>query len=370
MKDFELQLTFKNVGQGDCIFIEWFNSKGDQEIGIIDCNFSSNHDFEAITEHISRYRTISFLVLSHPHTDHFSGLKRILDHCVEHDIYIRQIMHTALYHESNLEVQIVRKVFESFVQEDYTHNSPRKELFELFDRFVLLAKDKERPTAIIPITNSGALDLDAPGVTFKFLSPDYSFEYPEYLSTLELAKEINPALNPSNNPNANILSSVLYIKSVNWHLLLTSDARKKSLKRVQQRYPEVFNSDLGPLILAQVPHHGSGNLQETHYPDFWDSLLDVQLSSAFISSGRSIHAHPRREVVEFYDQQTIAVHATNNVYGYQEFYSKSKAKREVDIMSALGWIAGEQKKLGRDKYECGEQQIKIQADGTYSLKTS
>lgn len=32
-----LTITFKNVGHGDTIIIEWQNDRGENEMGIIDC---------------------------------------------------------------------------------------------------------------------------------------------------------------------------------------------------------------------------------------------------------------------------------------------------------------------------------------------
>ena len=75
-----INVNFKNVGQGDSIIIEW---KRDSlsKIGIIDCNLMGNKN--PTLEHIisSNYSEIDFIILSHPHYDHFSGLVQILEYC-------------------------------------------------------------------------------------------------------------------------------------------------------------------------------------------------------------------------------------------------------------------------------------------------
>ena len=69
-----LTITFKNVGQGDTIILEWQNDQGKNEIGIIDCHLKNGKSNLAI-EHILEggYRKISFMILTHPHADHLSS---------------------------------------------------------------------------------------------------------------------------------------------------------------------------------------------------------------------------------------------------------------------------------------------------------
>ena len=91
----KLKVTFKDVGQGDSIIIEWRkNSKS--YVGIIDCNLKTNNR-NPILEHIKILSTkeISFIILSHPHYDHFSGFEDLFNYCEKNKIIIKNFIHTA-----------------------------------------------------------------------------------------------------------------------------------------------------------------------------------------------------------------------------------------------------------------------------------
>lgn len=369
-KKYQLRITFKNVGQGDCIFVEWRNAIGVMEVGIIDCNLSGNIKPNRIFDRLEKYSYLSFLVLSHPHTDHFSGLHTLLDYCEQNNIKIRQIIHTAVFNDKSLKVQIqkdsIKTFIDSFVKNDKTRYSPQTDLQRLFIRFQRLHKDKRLPTEEASVTNDFLLDLDTPGLKFKFLSPSFRDEHADYARSV-FEQEDDTIYIGANNPNANLLSSVLLIQSEKWQVLLTSDVRKQSLKRILEKYGELLCSPERPIIIAQVPHHGSGNEHETHYPKFWDHCLNKEHTSVFISSGFSNFCHPRKEVVAYFHQNAKKVYATNNVHGYREFYDDEYVQQE-EIMWALDWVSGSFE-TSSNLSECGEQQISIKYDGTYKVRT-
>ena len=57
------KITFKNVGQGDSIIIEWSNDKNEKKIGIIDCK--KNDSNNPILKHIQDFNIeeIDFIYL-------------------------------------------------------------------------------------------------------------------------------------------------------------------------------------------------------------------------------------------------------------------------------------------------------------------
>lgn len=71
-----MRITFKDVGQGDSIILEW-DKDGKKKIGIIDCNkyFGANPVLSYIKNPENKVEEIEFLILSHPHHDHFLDLK-------------------------------------------------------------------------------------------------------------------------------------------------------------------------------------------------------------------------------------------------------------------------------------------------------
>ncbi len=94
-----LKVIFKDVGQGDSIIIEWQNDDEEDKIGIIDSN---QHNGNPVLDYIKQRKTkeIEFIVLSHPHSDHFSGLLEILEYCKENLIEINNFIHTCKTHKS------------------------------------------------------------------------------------------------------------------------------------------------------------------------------------------------------------------------------------------------------------------------------
>ncbi len=97
-----IHLTFKNVGQGDSIILEW-EANNTRKIGIIDCNLFHNQN--PVLEYVikKKYKTIEFLLLSHPHLDHFSGFLELIKYCKTHSIKIIYFLHTCSQVPSFLE---------------------------------------------------------------------------------------------------------------------------------------------------------------------------------------------------------------------------------------------------------------------------
>lgn len=89
-----VKVTFKNVGQGDSILLEW-NQDDEDKIAIIDCNRYLNNNPVLDYIKLKEYREINFMILSHPHLDHFSGFVELLNYCKNNNIKIRRFLHTA-----------------------------------------------------------------------------------------------------------------------------------------------------------------------------------------------------------------------------------------------------------------------------------
>lgn len=88
-----IRITFKDVGQGDSIILEWVNNSV-EEFGIIDCNKKGK-----LNPTLDYIRTINpkelqLVVLSHPHRDHYSGFEELLLFCKEKRIKIKRFAHS------------------------------------------------------------------------------------------------------------------------------------------------------------------------------------------------------------------------------------------------------------------------------------
>ncbi len=96
-----MKISFKNVGQGDSIILE-SNVSDNPVIGIIDCKKYAGKN--PVIEHLkeSQPKEILFIVLSHPHQDHFSGLYDLLEYCENRGIKIKHFVHTMSCHPKYL----------------------------------------------------------------------------------------------------------------------------------------------------------------------------------------------------------------------------------------------------------------------------
>ena len=108
-----LNITFYNVGQGDAILIDW-QYQDSRKVGIIDCNKfkGSNKIVEFLNK--NSVHSIEFIVLSHFHYDHFSGMSEIFNYCSENKIKINYFISTIAPHVLN----IYDKIFYSKKEED------------------------------------------------------------------------------------------------------------------------------------------------------------------------------------------------------------------------------------------------------------
>ena len=114
-----MQITFKNVGQGDSIILEW-SRNNEPRLGIVDCHIFQNTN--PTVRHLQKVgcRKIDFIILSHPHDDHFSGMLELLEFCEKQDIPILRFMHSAAIHPEYLnfaninssDQELLQKIFQ------------------------------------------------------------------------------------------------------------------------------------------------------------------------------------------------------------------------------------------------------------------
>ena len=158
-------------------------------MGVIDCH-APEGSHNPVTEHIEkhRFREIDFLVLSHPHYDHYSGLRRILEHCMGQGIVIRRFGHTA-------------RAAPDYIRAVVMSDEKKRSLVKLF----MLVKELEASGLIVDrglITDQVRPIPLGERVSLSFLAPSEA-EYDEYLKSL-----YDDAMNLKSNPNANWLCTV------------------------------------------------------------------------------------------------------------------------------------------------------------------
>lgn len=224
-----MTITFLNVEQGDTIVVEWID-EGNRKIALIDCNKLSDGGNPAI-EYIQKsgLNEIEYLILSHPHYDHFSGFESLLNYCENHSISIRFFLHTSQLHPD-------------FLKMAFRTSKAEKELQELFKTL-----RKLRPKVVKEIC---CLQANAPkyssriqlnnDIHLEILAPSFE-EKDKFIRSVALFNEEEV----HNDPKANWLSTILKIEGDDWYILLTSDSPLNTFRKIGvQRKNDLYNTTL------------------------------------------------------------------------------------------------------------------------------
>lgn len=302
-----MKITFKNVGQGDSIIIEWQNA-GAEKIGIIDCNRYCGTN--PVLQYIKSrpIKEIAFIILSHPHEDHFSGLLELFHYCELNGVQIMVFGHTATVHPAI--------VLQWAVVDD--------ENKKMLSRIMKEAKRLSRLGVIqvrAPIAQGWTETLNAE-FTIKALSPSGE-EHDDYLKYWKKYNQIDEL---KCSKLANLLSTVFVIYNDKVQIMLTADAELKSFDRING----LKDRPNGELLLCQIPHHGS---VKNHRIEFWGTFKKKDDCPAVISAGEhKTYNHPHKEVIYDFAKNKYKPYATNYVNGMIEFINDHKIR---SIMSAL-----------------------------------
>lgn len=373
-----LTITFKNVGHGDTIILEWENDEGQNEIGIIDCHLRNGKSNPAI-EHINNqgYRRINFMILTHPHTDHFSGFPSLLEFCKNQGIKTGRFWHTAVYDKLLLEELADNKItdgkitvndfFDSFVNREEDKNRLKK----LFREIVAL-EGSQTLNEIGIVNSTSRLKLNKK-LWIEFLSPSYAELKGYYKGIFNLEHEEKMEIRKrENNPKSNLLSLFTRIFTPDWSVLLPSDSTKSTIERITKDCQERLDTKI---VALQIPNHGS---LQSHFEPFLANIPGKKNVPVFVSVGLK-YGLPTKQVVQFFDKNYKEVHATNFVGGFKEYFDekyKMKTKKGMDINTLVDvhdieLIKSKKLPIMHDNLnDCGEKQIKINEDGTYRIFTN
>lgn len=292
-----MQITFKDVGQGDSIIFEWVE-EGVPKIGIIDCSKKGKKN--PVLNHFinKKYTQIEFIILTHPHSDHYSGLPELLNYIEEKGYVIIKIAHT-------LESTHIR--FWKYLEVGSTDTRVLSKLIrkfkELKTKGLLKMMDTLSKGVPVKINDSAILECLAP-------TQDEKEEYVKLvkMNADENIKEASQA--------ANYLSTIFRLQIGDCYFLFTSDAEKMAFHTILNRGEYTFKGH--KYVLCQLPHHGSEN---NHLPEFWKSIeIEKELSHATISAGQhKSYDHPAFEVVKHFHDIGYVVNCTNIVNGMTEY---------------------------------------------------
>jgi beta-lactamase superfamily II metal-dependent hydrolase len=290
-----LKIKFKDVGQGDSILITW--TEGTTEhYGIVDCNLYGSGNPMLDEVQTLNIKHLDFIILSHLHADHFSGMPELLEYCFLNRITIGTFLHT-------FENQYFKILNEILLSQKNLKLAQRflKTLKELCDSGNIKDIDRiSNRTKSIKLGSTRKL---------QFLSPigkdylDFADDQAKYVSGRTTAL-----------PDLNSLSCVSKITDGTEAILLTADITKKPLQRLTNIVSETISC-------LQVPHHGS---DKNHVVSFLESLKKKDACPAVFSVGDVRRDKlPKRSVVEYYDSNKFEIHSTNFVYGLAEHFNST-----------------------------------------------
>ncbi|GAO44131.1 ComEC/Rec2 family competence protein [Flavihumibacter petaseus] len=303
-----MKITFKDVGQGDSILLEW-SEKAINKIIIIDCNKKDKQN--PVLNHIKSicHQEIECMILSHPHSDHYSGMTEVLDYAETKGIIIRQFAHTLHFLANDYYKYL------GAVEIDTEALKGLQDLIDTVDRL----KKKGIIKKIGFITEGWHLDI-LDNVHIKCLSPGPE-EARRYMDLVDM----EPIANKSAATRAaNYLSTVFVLTVLQKYHILTSDCEIPVLERLISQNSHTF-LHRNSMAICQLPHHGS---LKNHLPDFWDFITVSEKPVAVVSAGlHEKYKHPHFPVLDSFYRKGYFIKSTNIVYGMVEYAEYLKKLR-------------------------------------------
>lgn len=332
-------VSFLNVGQGDTITIEWLDKKGKTNYGIIDCKtvpeivhnqtlaqnktFSIKGTNQKIVSSVAQQSEINFLILSHPHIDHFKGLAALFKHCEDNKIIINKVILTfekirvfqALVSSKNRKERKKNKRYFRKILGSPTDTK----FFQCMEKMFSLKKQKLIKS--IAYVDPGPIDLPIPNINLCVLSPTGY----ERMNFDEKSNNINNVPDQKDSGELiNSLSTIISLDYAGHKVIFTADAIPKSLERIitDNLLPNKIKD-----LLIQLPHHGSS---ENHILDFYKTLkIRTQGKKlAVVSAGQHRrYAHPHKSVIGEVRKQNYILYSTNYVNGIAQTFSDRNMNR-------------------------------------------
>jgi len=278
-----MHITFLNVGQGDSIILEWKNNHT-EKIGIIDCNI--NDGVNRVTDFLKfrKITAIEFIVLSHPHSDHFSGFLDLLHYIENQNISVDYFLHSC---PSEINFLLAsRSIRDQRLLHDIFQYAGRLNNNGLIKNYGF----------VNDLTQIFSLSHD---IKMKFSFPN-NYCYTKY------NKSAFDESSFKNHPAGNFLSTVIQIYNGSWKIIFTADC----IFEVFQKLNQLITADTQKLCFVQVSHHGA---KSNFNKDFWLYCnRKLNCEKAVISFGENSYGHPSQYVIDTLERYGYHIYATNS----------------------------------------------------------
>ena len=246
---------FKNVGQGDTILFRW-RSLDKLKIGIIDCNrYQGRNPLLEELRSIKEKFEIEFILITHGHIDHYSGIIDVLNFASSENIQILNVAST------------LNPVIFPYLQITLAR-SEKLQLVNLTET-INAFHEKGLIKNIYPIFDSISQFEMGPGFILNCM-------FPKHQDYTKIGKIVLKYANKeiSTKPDLNNIASIFRLDFSEGIILFTSDAPVHALNSLMKELNDVT------CFLVQVPHHGS---EKNHSNAVWSSIKKIENCPAVIS---------------------------------------------------------------------------------------
>lgn len=272
-----LKIHILNVGHGDSIVFEL----PDGNWGLIDSNVVDGSIPALEFFKKNNINKLSFLGITHPHADHYKGIRKILEYCDGNidDFWLFTV-------DSTILSKYLKKL------KSISQSRIAKEEFDELFFIIQYIFDKKRSDKLTELV--GGIELKTiDSLKIKCIAPLGAVRS-EYVSSLASDKM----------PDPNLISAILHIEYQGVNVLLGGDAPLKSWQDVQRRARRdgrSLNSEA-----TKLSHHGSN---DSFSESVWANIAKDK-SPAIISVGNR-YGLPHKEVIDSLNKSRTPIYCTN-----------------------------------------------------------
>lgn len=278
----DLKVHFIDVGQGDCILIEF----PDDKVMMVDTGDNTNADGVKNEIVISNYlsdlniTTIDYLLLTHQDSDHSANIDFVLD---TYDVkYIFKPNTLSAYDKTqtvNGKEYSLSDLPEHINTGYTTEDGGRTSTTATYFRFLLYSYLENCPVEVFnkdsDFGNSIVVNDEKFTYTLDFLTPTANREDIKYKGS-------------SSAIGYNAYSPIIVLEYCGTRLMLTGDANEVTEEEFCEKYPQGIDVDI-----LKFGHHGSDGSGSAEFL----SLIDPEVSVILCGEGNK-HDHPRQAALD------------------------------------------------------------------------
>ncbi|MDB8793195.1 MBL fold metallo-hydrolase [Romboutsia sp. 1001216sp1] len=323
---YELEFIGVNEETKDAtsICVRWKKDDNYYVKGVFDGGFKKHG--EQVVSHLNQYYlsdendSIDFVICSHPHKDHSSGLKEILENVKVKTLYMnRPWVHIESLYDKVNDGRITKESLKKRLKESYTYISELESIAEeknipIFDIFqgdvienklTVLSPSKEFYLDLLVESNKTPLEEDRSLI--EFLESQFTkiiSKIKESWSDEKLREDVETE--PDNETSTVILGDMDKER-----FLLTGDAGIRALREAIDYSESISKSIKENVQIYEMPHHGGRhNVSPSILNDLLGDIVtegELVNKKAFVCSGKNSD-HPLQMVVNAFIRRGVKVY--------------------------------------------------------------